>query len=97
MISPDLDTYHTDPTTPVSWWAKLLPLTRFAFYGPVMEIVWRASRLAARGALDDQAWLRSSNEELRVAEALGMDVQVEGLEHLRGLDGSSRHGQCAGH
>ncbi|MDF1553396.1 MAG: lysophospholipid acyltransferase family protein [Deferrisomatales bacterium] len=87
MISPDLDTYHTDPNTPVSWLAKLLPLTRFAFYGPVMEIVWRASRLAARGALDDQAWLRSSNEELRVAEALGMDVQVEGLEHLRRLDG----------
>ena len=85
MISPD--TYHTDPTAPVSWLARLLPLTRFAFYGPAMEIVWRASRLAARGVLDDQAWLRSSNEELRVVEALGMDVQVEGLEHLRGLDG----------
>jgi 1-acyl-sn-glycerol-3-phosphate acyltransferase len=85
MPDANLDTYATDSVAR-TWLAHLAPLTRLAFYLPVWEIVYRASRLAARGELDDQAWGKSSNEVLRAAEAVGMDVRVEGLQHLRGLE-----------
>lgn len=87
MFRPDDDVYRTDPAAPLWWRARLLPLSRWMFYGPIMNIVWRASRLAQRGLLDDEAWRNSSAEVLRVVESLGGQVEVEGLEHLRALTG----------
>ena len=85
MIPVCNDTYHTDPRAR-TWLFWLTRLTRWAFYLPVGEIVVRYSRVASRGRLDDRTWLQSANEVLEVIEAAGMDVHVEGLEHVRALD-----------
>jgi len=82
-----LDTYRTSPQHPRSLLARLSPWPEPAFYPPVLRIVFRASRLARQGRYGDDQWVESSQGIIRVMESVGMQLTVEGLEHLRGLDG----------
>ncbi len=56
-------------------------------YPPVFDIVWRASRKAKRGEYDTAEWVKSSVEIMAVLRASGVDIRVEGLEHVRAEDG----------
>ena len=73
MIPVDADIYRTDPASR-TWLSWLTPLTRWAFYLPIFEIVYRYGRVASKGRFDDPTWLQSAQEVLRVVEAVGMDV-----------------------
>jgi len=63
----------------------LLPVS-LAFYGRVLLRVIRSGLLAAAGRYDDEAWQASSVAVLRICEAVGMDVEVEGLDRLRSAE-----------
>lgn len=87
MALADHDVYRTPAGAGRTWFARLSPWPELAFYAPVAWIVWRASRLALRGRYDDDAWVRSSRAILRAMEGVGMQVRIEGMEHLRALGG----------
>ncbi|HWR97660.1 MAG TPA: lysophospholipid acyltransferase family protein, partial [Candidatus Methanoperedens sp.] len=65
--------------------ARALPGLRF--YSLAGPIVWRASRLAVRGAYNEAAWSRSSFGILRALEAAGIRLEIAGVGHFAALDG----------
>jgi 1-acyl-sn-glycerol-3-phosphate acyltransferase len=65
--------------------ARAFPGMRF--YSLAGPIVWRAGRLAVRGAYDDAAWSRSSLGILRALEAAGVRLEITGVGHFQSLAG----------
>jgi len=80
------DTYRT-PAGRRSAWTRLCPVPRVNLYLPVLGVVIRANRLARQDRYGDREWVHSSLTILRALEGTGMRVSVEGLEHLRALEG----------
>lgn len=76
--------YRTAPRE-VSLLARSFPGLRF--YSLAGPIVWRASRLAVRGAYGDDAWARSSLDILRALEVAGVRLEITGVDHFRALPG----------
>ncbi len=68
------------------------PFTRrlpgLAFYARAASIVWRAGRKAARGPYDDADWSRSSLEIFRALEAVGMRIEIDGVDRFSAVDGA---------
>jgi len=87
MISADGDTYRTAPHQPRSLLARISPWPELAFYPPVLRIVYRSSRMARHGRFGDDEWVEASRGIIRAMESVGMQLAVEGLEHLRALTG----------
>jgi len=83
MLLADRDTYRTAPQKPRSLLARLSPWPELAFYLPVLRIVFRSARLARRGRYGDDEWVEASRGIIRSMEAVGMELAVEGLNHLR--------------
>ncbi len=81
------DPYATSPNVPRSLLARLSPWPELSFYLPVGWIVLRASWLATRGRYDDRAWVEGSRGIIRAMEGVGMRLSVQGLAHLRALQG----------
>jgi 1-acyl-sn-glycerol-3-phosphate acyltransferase len=65
--------------------ARAFPGLRF--YSLAGPIVWRAGRLALRGAYGDAAWSRSSFGILRALETVGVRLEIAGVDHFRTLPG----------
>ena len=86
IASPGLaaGAYRSPPFTPPLI-ARRLP--SLAFYARAAPIVWRAGRKASRGPYDDGAWSRSSLEIFRALEAVGVRIEIDGVEGLAGVDG----------
>lgn len=57
------------------------------FYKGIASIVWGSNRLAVKGRYDGEAWIDYSLRVVRLAEACGCPVTVEGLEHVDSLTG----------
>jgi len=87
MALADQDTYQTPPGHRRALFARLCPWPALAFYPPMMRIVLRASRLARRGLYGHREWVGSSLGIVRVMEAVGMRLTVEGMDHVRALAG----------
>lgn len=83
-VSGDDNTYLTAPR-PIPALSRLIPSG--AFYSRMVAIVCRASARAKRGAYEDFHWYRSSLDILEALEGVGVQVEISGLEHLRGLKG----------
>jgi 1-acyl-sn-glycerol-3-phosphate acyltransferase len=79
---PD-DQYHTLPDTPRAWGDRLLLNSRLYFWANFVRIVYRARGLAKQGRYDHAAWVRSSYEVLKLAEACGGRFHITGLDHVR--------------
>ena len=77
-------TYQSPPRR-LSACARWFPSLHF--YAAFAPIVTRSSRQAKRGAYDDKAWVRSSDDTRRALEAVGVRLSVTGLDHVRDLDG----------
>ncbi len=79
--------YETPAGRPRTLLARISPWPELALYAPVLAIVIRSRWQVARGRYDGDHWVASSKTILRALEGVGMRVTIEGLEHLRGLDG----------
>lgn len=77
------DAYQSVPS-PVAWTSKTFP--SLTFYYRFLANVVRSSSRARRGSYDDTAWAESSFLVLKDLESLGASVQIEGLDHVRGLE-----------
>lgn len=79
----DDDTYKTAPRR-LSLAARVMP--SFEFYRRVFMIVVRGSRLAKSGRYDTSDWCNSSLATLRALEAVGVRVEITGIDSFRKLE-----------
>ena len=76
--------YRTPPGRPGAL-ARAFP--SLSFYARAIEIVWRSSGRAKRGAYGYEEWAASSLEILRALEAVGVSLTVAGTGGFQALDG----------
>ncbi len=69
----------------ISLTARIAPT--LSFYGRFLGVVFRASALARRGEYNGGDWAASSIEVLRLLEAIGVGVQITGLENFQKITG----------
>jgi 1-acyl-sn-glycerol-3-phosphate acyltransferase len=81
-VSGDGDSYQT-PARNVSTFSRWFP--SLGFYRQWMAIVGRSGARAKRGLYGDYEWYRSSLDILVALESVGVQVEIEGLEHLKAL------------
>ncbi len=74
--------YHTSPQA-ASFPAKIMP--SLAFYLRLMMTVYRDSVLGKKGLYDTPTWSKSSAGILEIAEKVGIQVEVSGIENVRSL------------
>lgn len=79
------DGIYRTPEQAATFPARLLPSV--AFYGRLLRTVYRDSVVARLGGYDTATWSASSGEIFTVAERSGLDIGVQGLEHIQGLSG----------
>ena len=79
------DNVYISPKRSVSFVARVMPSLHFwiRFVG----IVLHSGFLARRGKYDSVAWQASSGEVFTYVENVGIDIRIEGIEHLRELEG----------
>jgi 1-acyl-sn-glycerol-3-phosphate acyltransferase len=77
------DNYHTPPGTSRAWGDRLLLNSRLYFWACFVTITLRARRLIKQGKYDHTAWVHSSYEVLKLAEACGGRFHITGLDHVR--------------
>lgn len=76
--------YETRPDT-VRRWMRWFP--SLVFYSRLVYIVVRLSLRAQKSQYDTAAWRASSLGVLRALEGTGVQVRIEGMDHLRRFDG----------
>ncbi|MBR9974619.1 MAG: 1-acyl-sn-glycerol-3-phosphate acyltransferase [Bacteroidetes bacterium] len=76
------DRYDTPPDRRVS----RLPST-LAFYINAIRVVFSASHRAKRGRYNDTEWVDSSLDIINALEYAGCRLHIEGMEHIRALEG----------
>ncbi len=57
------------------------------FYWKVFLIVVRGSRKARQGHYGTSEWIKSSSDTLRALEGMGVEIEITGTEHFKGLEG----------
>ena len=83
-FDPEADVYRSAPRR-LSLLARITPSWRF--YLGFIGVVFRSSRKAKQGEYDDVQWTHSSHDTRRHLEAAGLRITVEGIQHVRALDG----------
>lgn len=76
------DSYHTQEKRRTSF----LPTT-LAFYAGVVPVVFRSSHKAKRGRYNDTEWVNASIDIINAIERSGCEFHIEGMQHIRELDG----------
>jgi 1-acyl-sn-glycerol-3-phosphate acyltransferase len=76
--------YRTEPRR-VSGLTRVFP--SLTFYPRFVRIIWQASSKSKKGLYDNPSWCHSSLGILRALEGVGVQVKVEGISHLQGLNG----------
>jgi len=66
-----------------SWLGRRCPTP--VFYAKILDIVYRASRLAKKDLYDNQCWIESSLASVRALEIVGGRFEVRGLENVQRL------------
>ncbi len=84
-VSGNDDSYQTEPQR-IPARARLFPSG--AFYRRLITIVCKSALDAKRGRYGDFEWYRSSLDVMEALEEVGVQVEITGLEHLRGVDSS---------
>ncbi len=68
----------------LSWFSRSFPSVNF--YRKFAWNVCRSSVKARHGVYDNVEWSRTSNEVLAALESVGVQIEIDGVEHIRGLD-----------
>jgi len=77
------NSYHT-PANASSFFGRLFP--SISFYTNFLATVYAASRKAKRGAYTDEAWRKSSYNVLKALERTGLQISIDGINHLQELN-----------
>lgn len=77
------DSYHTPADTKRLWLDRVLPHFQVAFKWKFLGVVMRSRTKALQGVYDDQEWISSSIEILRILESCGGRFNIEGMDNLR--------------
>ena len=83
-LSTNDTTYHTTPVS-VGMMGQMLP--SLSFYPKFIAEVYTSAGKVKKGRYDIAEWQRSSLNVIRALESVGVTFQVEGLEHLKALEG----------
>ncbi len=75
--------YQT-PADSASFFGKLFP--SFSFYTNLLATIYFSARKAQKDEYDDEAWRLSSYKILKALERTGLQVSVNGIEHLQELN-----------
>jgi 1-acyl-sn-glycerol-3-phosphate acyltransferase len=79
--------YDTPENMPRRFMDRLFLNTRWYFVGGYLNEVLHARAQAVKGCYDDQAWVGSSYNILKVIEGCGGRIHLRGLDHLRSCGG----------
>ena len=82
LLTFDNDVYRTAPRR-LSWFSRTFPTC--SFYRQFFWNVCRSSGQARRGRYGDREWSVTSYEVLQSLESVGVEFEVSGVEHIRGL------------
>lgn len=77
------DSYDTPPNKQRFWGDRLVLNSRLVFVAGVVNVINHARVLANQGRYDDEDWVKSSTDIVKIIEGCG------GKFHLRGLDNIS--------
>lgn len=58
-----------------------------SFYPRFLMVVYRSAVKARRGTYDRETWQQSSISVLRALESIGVEFDVQGLEHIEAVEG----------
>jgi len=64
----------------ISFFSKFLPT--LSFYSGLMRVVFSASKLAKQGKYDDEEWVKSSFDTLKLLERVGCQIEVRGIDNF---------------
>lgn len=81
--SPPADLNYISPPVAPGWFPRTFP--GLSFYRAMWHVVRDASRLARRGAYDDDEWIKSSDRVIHAVEAVGARLAVENLAQFAHL------------
>lgn len=81
------DRYETPQGVRRFFLDRLLPGLQLGFKLHFVGVVIRSRRACAKGVYDDEAWASSSLENFRLLERGGGIFHIEGVEHLRNVEG----------
>lgn len=87
MRTLDGDSYHSPEgiaRAPSEFW---LLGTRWSPYFKFFGVMFRSRALAVKGLYDDDAWASSSMDVMTALESCGARFHIDGLDHVRELDG----------
>jgi len=83
-LSPDHSSYKSRRNQSVASTALFPSLS---FYPRFLMEVYRSAGKAQRGEYDNETWQKSSINVVRALESVGVAFDVQGLEHIRAVDG----------
>jgi 1-acyl-sn-glycerol-3-phosphate acyltransferase len=79
--------YDTPTGTRRRWMDKLFLNTRWYFMSGYINIIIKAGSLAVKGSYDNEAWVASSYNTLKLIEGCGGRIHLRGLDNLRACQG----------
>jgi 1-acyl-sn-glycerol-3-phosphate acyltransferase len=82
------DSYRTPESNKASLLFRLMFRSRWYFYFINFTVFIRCGLCAAKGKLNKQMQIYYSNLNLLLIEKCGGKIQIDGLEHLRALNGT---------
>lgn len=82
------DSYRTPESNKTSLLFKLMFRSRWYFYFINFAVFIRCGLCAAKGKLDKKMQIYYSNLNLLLIEKCGGRIQIDGLEHLKALEGT---------
>lgn len=74
---------YQSPERRAAWFARNHP--NLVFYTKILNVVWRASRLAQQGRYDGKAWIESSLTSVKALESIGGSFELQNLEVFKQL------------
>jgi len=83
-LSPDRSSYRS-PDGRSGRSEVLFP--SLSFYPRFLMEVYRSAGVAKKGQYDNETWQKSSINVVRALESVGVAFDVQGLEHIRAVDG----------
>jgi 1-acyl-sn-glycerol-3-phosphate acyltransferase len=79
--------YDTPEDQPRRFWERFFFNSRWYFVGGYLWEVLKARKLAVKGCYDNQAWIQSSVNILKLIEGCGGRIHLRGLEHIHSTGG----------
>lgn len=78
------NSYKTEKKN-ISVFSKFLPT--LSFYSGLVGVVFGASKLAKQGKYNDEEWVKSSFDTLKLLESVGCQIEISGIDNFENEPG----------